>query len=180
MAGGVLFGPAAWDPVAISAQIVALQCLYYLSLGLLYKLIVGWCWRSQQAGPRAINPPHTLPLPPPLCQPPPARALPARLACLPAGPYVPSLTLYHFFDWHWVTFSSFQGWMVCLAALTNAAIAAVYLRFIVSSRPSSQPVAASRQWWCRGCCLLPAQGRLSLVKQTGTQAYPSHRRWSRC
>lgn len=38
---GVLFGPSAWDPVAISAQIVAVQCLYYLSLGLLYKLIVG-------------------------------------------------------------------------------------------------------------------------------------------
>ena len=55
MAGGVLFGPAAWDPVAITAQIVALQCLYYLSLGLLYKLIVGECAEptTQQAGSTA-------------------------------------------------------------------------------------------------------------------------------
>lgn len=41
MSGGILFGPSAWDPVAIIGQIVALQCLYYLSLGLFYKLIVG-------------------------------------------------------------------------------------------------------------------------------------------
>lgn len=39
--GGVLFGRDAWDPVTIIAQIVAVQCLYYLSLGLLFKLIVG-------------------------------------------------------------------------------------------------------------------------------------------
>lgn len=39
--GGVLFGRDAWDPVTIVAQIVGLQCLYYLSLGLLFKLIVG-------------------------------------------------------------------------------------------------------------------------------------------
>lgn len=37
----MLFGRDAWDPVTILAQIVAVQCLYYLSLGLLFKLIVG-------------------------------------------------------------------------------------------------------------------------------------------
>ncbi|EFN59054.1 hypothetical protein CHLNCDRAFT_17741, partial [Chlorella variabilis] len=83
----VLFGPAAWDPVAIIAQIVALQCLYYLSLGLLYKMIV--------------------------------------------APYVHGLTLYHFFDWRWVSFSSFQGWMVTVAGLLNAVVAAFCLRVIV-------------------------------------------------
>ncbi|KAL4431249.1 hypothetical protein ABPG75_006505 [Micractinium tetrahymenae] len=87
MSGGVLFGPSGWDPVAIIGQIVALQCLYYLSLGLLYKLIV--------------------------------------------APYVRTLTLYHFFDWRWASFSSFQGWMVCIAGFTNALLAAVFLRLIV-------------------------------------------------
>lgn len=43
---GVLFGPAAWDPVSITAQIVTLQCLYYLSLGLMYKMIVGGSHRA--------------------------------------------------------------------------------------------------------------------------------------
>jgi hypothetical protein len=51
---GVLFGPSAWDPVAITAQIVAVQCLYYLSLGLLYKLIVGK--RPRGATPRRQGP----------------------------------------------------------------------------------------------------------------------------
>lgn len=48
------------------------------------------------------------------------------------APYVPGLTLYHFFDWRWVSFSSFQGWMVAMAGLMNAVVAAVYLRLIVS------------------------------------------------
>lgn len=37
----MLFGRDAWDPVTIVAQIVGVQCLYYLGLGLLFKLIVG-------------------------------------------------------------------------------------------------------------------------------------------
>ncbi|PRW58171.1 SYS1-like protein [Chlorella sorokiniana] len=85
--GGVLFGRDAWDPVTIIAQIVAVQCLYYLSLALLFKLIV--------------------------------------------APYVPALSLFHFFDWRWVSFSSFRGWMVSVATFTNALLAAVYLRLIV-------------------------------------------------
>lgn len=53
--------------------------------------------------------------------------------CLPpAAPYVPALSLYHFFDWRWVSFSSFRGWMVSIATFTNALLAAVYLRLIVS------------------------------------------------
>lgn len=44
-----------------------------------------------------------------------------------------TLTLYHFFDWRWASFSSFQGWMVCIAGLTNALVAAIFLRLIVSA-----------------------------------------------
>lgn len=50
---------------------------------------------------------------------------------LPAAPYVPGLTLHHFFDWRWVSFRSFQGWMVSLAFLVNALAAAAYLRLLV-------------------------------------------------
>jgi hypothetical protein len=49
-----------------------------------------------------------------------------------AAPYVPGLTLYHFFDWRWVSFSSFQGWMVSVASLVNAVVTAGYLRLLVS------------------------------------------------
>lgn len=45
---------------------------------------------------------------------------------------MPALSLYHFFDWRWVSFSSFRGWMVSVATFTNALLAAVYLRLIVS------------------------------------------------
>jgi len=161
--GGVLFGRDAWDPVTIVAQIVAVQCLYYLSLGLLFKLIVGEpagsgskqagrslvCWaRLNRHCPlalqrisgshlcaaaltyllmvmqplntlfTAVHPSYTRPLLPPTI----------------AAPYVPALSLYHFFDWRWVSFSSFRGWMVSVATFTNALLAAVYLRLIVRQR----------------------------------------------
>ena len=63
-----------------------------------------------------------------------ARAPPspfARIPLPPAAPYVPALSLYHFLDWRWVSFSSFRGWMVSVATFTNALLAAVYLRLIV-------------------------------------------------
>ena len=50
------------------------------------------------------------------------------------------LTLYHFFDWRWVSFSSFQGWMVTVAGLLNAVVAAFCLRVIVS--PAAHSVAS--------------------------------------
>lgn len=79
MAGGVLFGPAAWDPVAIIAQIVALQCLYYLSLGLLYKMIVGGCWCAGQDRLKGTGGVHTPE------RPPAAAALPCWVVGPPAG-----------------------------------------------------------------------------------------------
>ncbi|PIN04456.1 Integral membrane protein involved in transport between the late Golgi and endosome [Handroanthus impetiginosus] len=37
----MFYGAAAWDPGQIVAQIVCLQCLYYLNLGLLLSFLVG-------------------------------------------------------------------------------------------------------------------------------------------
>lgn len=37
----MFYGAAAWDPWLIVAQIVSLQCLYYLSLGLFLSILVG-------------------------------------------------------------------------------------------------------------------------------------------
>ena len=138
MAGGVLFGPAAWDPVAITAQIVAIQCLYYLSLGTLYKMVVGERTGEHSVAARRLarrnkrsgsDTPHTR-------APTPAVA---STTPHPAGPYVPQLTLHQFFDWRWVSFGSFQGWMVCIACFVNALVAALYLRLIVS--PASTQTA---------------------------------------
>lgn len=41
MAGGVLFGSQAWDPVQIIAQIVVLQALFYITLGMVSWMLVG-------------------------------------------------------------------------------------------------------------------------------------------
>jgi Integral membrane protein S linking to the trans Golgi network len=37
----MFYGPRVFDPVLISAQIVVLQCLWYLSLGCLLWLLLG-------------------------------------------------------------------------------------------------------------------------------------------
>ncbi len=37
----MLYGPAVWDPVLITAQIVAIQCIFYLGVGLLMAMLVG-------------------------------------------------------------------------------------------------------------------------------------------
>ena len=146
MAGGVLFGPAAWDPVAITAQIVAIQCLYYLSLGTLYKMVVGERTGEHSVAARRLarrnkrsgsDTPHTR-------APTPAVA---STTPHPAGPYVPQLTLHQFFDWRWVSFGSFQGWMVCIACFVNALVAALYLRLIVSpASTQTAPPPPPRPW----------------------------------
>lgn len=38
----MFYGAQVWDPVLIIAQITAVQCLFYISLGLLQWLVVGW------------------------------------------------------------------------------------------------------------------------------------------
>ncbi|KAL2234744.1 UNVERIFIED_CONTAM: Protein SYS1 [Sesamum indicum] len=37
----MFYGAVAWDPWLIVAQIVCLQCLYYLSLGVFLSILVG-------------------------------------------------------------------------------------------------------------------------------------------
>mmetsp|Transcript_2836 Transcript_2836/g.10310 ORF Transcript_2836/g.10310 Transcript_2836/m.10310 type:complete len:161 (+) Transcript_2836:179-661(+) len=41
MAAGQFYGPSGWDPVQIVAQIVSMQCLFYLSYGLLILVLIG-------------------------------------------------------------------------------------------------------------------------------------------
>jgi len=45
---------------------------------------------------------------------------------------VAHLSLHHFFDWRWISFSSFTGWMIILANCFNALAAAAYLMLVVS------------------------------------------------
>ncbi len=56
------------------------------------------------------------------------------------GPYVARLSLHHFFDWRWVTFSNFTGWMVIIAFSFNALAAAAYLVVVVRLRMCFQHV----------------------------------------
>jgi hypothetical protein len=53
------------------------------------------------------------------------------IALVPAGPYVPKVALYQFFDWRWITFRSFTGWMLATANFCSAIGAAVALRIVV-------------------------------------------------
>lgn len=142
MAGGVLFGREAWNPWQISGQIIAVQALYYLSLGVLYKLVVGefagagpgWrqccCFLPPTAAASPSNHPPGMPL--------------------PAGPYVPGLSLHDMFDWRRASFRSFQGWMVTLATVANALLAAFVLRYIVRN---SWLLSRSQFEGC-ACCFL--------------------------
>ncbi|KAJ9527330.1 hypothetical protein QJQ45_025593 [Haematococcus lacustris] len=46
----MLYGAAVWDPTLIIAQIISLQCLFYLSLGLWQMLLLGAGIRVVHAG----------------------------------------------------------------------------------------------------------------------------------
>jgi hypothetical protein len=37
----MLYGSNVWDPLLIIAQIISVQCLYYLSLGLWLSIVLG-------------------------------------------------------------------------------------------------------------------------------------------
>ena len=41
MSGGTLYGATVWSPTLIIAQIIAVQCAFYVCLGLLAWLLVG-------------------------------------------------------------------------------------------------------------------------------------------
>ena len=44
------------------------------------------------------------------------------------------LTLHHFFDWRWFSFSTFTGWMVVIAHTFNAFAAAAYMMVVVRNQ----------------------------------------------
>lgn len=95
----MFYGSSLWDPVLILAQIITIQCLFYVSQGLLLWLLL--------------------------------------------GPYVVKLNMHHFFDWQWVSFHSFNGWMIVVANLLNGLAAAGYLVFIVERAKKCLDFAAT-------------------------------------
>ena len=133
---GVLFGSDVWDPARIVAQIVAMQCLFYLALGLLLYMTVG-AWKSARGAGQQSSAPLA------------AAARGATDLCPPAppGPYVPRVTLYQLFDWRWLSFSSFQGAMVAVANICAALAAAFCLRFVVSGGAVLQQRRAAGSCW---------------------------------
>ena len=40
----------AWDPILIICQIIALQCLFYLTIGLAQAIFLGICIHGMQLG----------------------------------------------------------------------------------------------------------------------------------
>mmetsp|Transcript_22606 Transcript_22606/g.31505 ORF Transcript_22606/g.31505 Transcript_22606/m.31505 type:complete len:190 (+) Transcript_22606:236-805(+) len=83
----MFYGATVFDPIIIIAQIVSMQCLSYLSLGMFQWLLL--------------------------------------------GSYVPTFSLYYFFDYHAVNVHKFSGWMVIVSFLANSIAGAGYLCMVV-------------------------------------------------
>ena len=116
----MFYGASVWDPWLIIAQIVTVQCLYYLSFGLLLYLLLGeplLCsyWAQATAGDKCI-----------LC------GVDNIRFPVVAGPYVTHLSFQHVFDDASMELHSFTGWMVILTNVINSLAAALSLMFVVS------------------------------------------------
>ncbi len=134
----MFYGQQTWDPVLICSQILAVQALWYLSLGSLLWLLLGALIAQSK------------------CQ------TPGSVTCASecdfsgdAGPYVAHLTLHHLFDWRLVNVHSFTGWMIIVATLFNALAASTYLMALV--RTMFQQRRQHRMLLCSsvrnmGCC----------------------------
>mmetsp|Transcript_5022 Transcript_5022/g.8757 ORF Transcript_5022/g.8757 Transcript_5022/m.8757 type:complete len:250 (-) Transcript_5022:370-1119(-) len=96
----MLYGAAVWDPALIIAQIVSIQCLFYLSLGL---------WQLVFLGPYMVT----------------------------------RLSIYHLFSWRLMDLKTFTGWMLVMANLVNAPLAALYLYCIVERAKKCLDFAAT-------------------------------------
>lgn len=46
---------------------------------------------------------------------------------------MPHLSLHYLFDWRWVSFSTFTGWMIVIACVFNALAASICLMMLVSA-----------------------------------------------
>jgi hypothetical protein len=122
-------GPQVWDPVMIVGQIVSVQCLFYITLGLWQTVLVGEAQRARTRTP--------LPLPPsasPRLWHAPRCPLIPPLAPRAAGPLVRHLTISFMLDWRTLNVESRLGWMTLLSHLLNAPVAAIMLMWIVGPR----------------------------------------------
>ena len=117
---GQFYGGTVWDPVLILAQILTLQCLFYVTLGVFLFILVGASLRlSTSWSVHILN-------------------NPCERHWLRAGPYVPHLSLTYALSSEWVHFGTFTCWMVVLASVCTALACAVYLLFVVRCRDPEQ------------------------------------------
>lgn len=102
-----------WDPTLIIAQIVSLQCLLYLTLGVFEAILLGKvrCFDIYAMFP-CTSGAHA-----PCCGSP--------------GPFVGELSILDVFGWRSFTISHFSGWMIICANMGTACLGALYLMWIV-------------------------------------------------
>ena len=123
----MFYGQQTWDPVLICGQILALQALFYVSLGSILWLLLGACaWlRPPPAWSPCTHISSGIPC---------TIALHAINDCPSStGAHVPHLSLHYLFDWRWVSFSTFTGWMIVIACVFNALAASICLMMLVRS-----------------------------------------------
>lgn len=155
--------PQVWDPWLIIAQIISIQCLFYITLGLWQLMFVGASYAQisqQQLADRCCI--LRVAIAHPLLQ---QGALPHRHACFhcaamavarhacnmcnvvapcqpsvcvsffmrAAGPYVGRLTVVQLLGWKVLSFRSYIGAMSMLSNLATSVLGAMYLMWIVST-----------------------------------------------
>lgn len=119
----MFYGASVWDPWLIIAQIVTVQCLYYLSFGLLLYLLLGKrkscdIGHGVQQLLKCLSLTfYSLSL--------------VQMRIVAAGPYVTHLSFQHVFDDASMDLHSFTGWMVVLTNVMNSLAAALSLMFVV-------------------------------------------------
>lgn len=126
----MFLGPNVWDPWQIIAQIVAVQCLYYLSYGLLL-----WGLLGETAALIGCS------LLPTNCAEQHSHLNISEASAAAAGPYVDGLELKHLFDWRWLTLHEFRGWMLATGVVLNSILAALYIMVLVSSPLKLAPLS---------------------------------------
>jgi hypothetical protein len=119
----MFYGAAVWDPWLILAQIITVQCLFYLSFGLLLYVFLGELPGLSHALVQCMR----------VC------SAVRKVSCLRlvehahvlAGPYVNHLSLSHFFVASSINLHSFSGWMITVTNLLNSLSVALSLMFVV-------------------------------------------------
>lgn len=134
----MFYGSQAWDPLLITAQILTIQCIFYLTFGLALWMLVGELSSSLQSRILAISIHSALCMYGPLyvfCNPKHFHYIQRRKmfpTCW-AGPYVSGhLVLDYFFGTDLMSFHNFVGWMAVLATIINILPVSFSILLVVS------------------------------------------------